>query len=87
MNFHGSQVVRSRLMSWNFDKHTRMQNKSKNIDVQFERNITMGTEQTQQKALVDMLSQQEMTAAEIGLLAIELYAGEESRNLSVKCML
>ena len=38
----------------------------------------MGTEQTQQKALVDienMLSQHEMTAAEIELLvlAIELY--------------
>lgn len=42
------------------------------------------------KALVDienMLSQHEMTAAEIGLLAIELYTGEESWNLSVKCML
>ena len=76
-------------MSGIFDKHTRMQNKSKK-KVQFEHNITIGTEETQQKALVDienMLSQHEMTAAEIELLAIELYIGEESRNLSVECML
>ena len=35
----------------------------------------------------NMLAQHEMTAAEIGLLAIQLYIGEESLNLSFKCML
>ena len=45
MNFHGGQMVRSRLMSGIFDKHTRMQNKSKK-KTKFSLNtiITMGTE-------------------------------------------